>query len=104
MDFLILVRRKYYKEKDTRPPLREGTPLVHSTNPWYGRVPPSIYFISSSSVTCISGLELRKLSDIQNFSLTVLISDPVSITPFVFTLLANISHSFILPFNLFNVS
>ena len=101
MDFLILVRNKYYKEKDTRPLLREGTPLVHSTNPWYGRVPPSIHFISSYTVTCISGLEL---SDIQNFSLTVLISDPVSITPFVFTLLANISHSFLLPFNLFNVS
>ena len=97
MDFLILVHNK---EKDTRPPLKGGTPLVHSTNPWYGRVPPTIHFISSSSVTCISGLELN---DIQNLSLTVLISDPVSITSFVFTLLANISHSFLLLFNLFNV-
>ena len=75
--------------------------MVNSTNPWYGRVPPSANFISSSSVTCNSGLGL---SDFKNVSLTVLISDPVSINHFVFTLFTINLLSILFPINLFNVS
>ena len=73
--------------------------MVNSTNPWYGRVPQSAHFISSSSVICNSGLGL---SNFKNVSLTVLISDPVSIDPFVFTLFTINSISFLFPINLLN--
>ena len=97
----MVIHNKYYKEKDTISLFREGTPIVHSKKTWYGRVPSSTHFISSVSVTCISCLGL---SDIQIFSLTVLISDIVSIKPFVFTFTANISHLSLFSFNLFTVS
>ena len=81
----------YYKEKDTISPFREDSPIVQSKKTWYGRVPSSTQFFSSVSLIFISVLGL---SDIHIFSLTLLISDPVSINPFVFTLLANIHTYF----------